>query len=389
MTMAPYRLPEASAVYGALEHVAQYGILGHHDPRIFDVGTSDYVAHFEREVLEFVARGGATCRFFEGSYGAGKTHLLRLLAASAAARGMATVRTDLSQELGLDNWQPITRTILDRIEVDLGHGPVRGLPHILDGLRQAGRADTTALKAAMLPHAGFKAAMLRAATIASRPDALRRYLLGERVSAAELKREGIAGVKDPLSRRNAEQVLATVLGGLFRLGLPGTVVLFDENERTLNSTRATFPTKLITAANLMRRVIDSCTTGGLVGTAIVFAVLPGFLDNCALKYPALGQRLALPRGAVVTPAWRWPVLPLDAVTPDQEHEDFLDAAVERFSALMAHCGAAEEGLDEFADELYACGATVLGEQAGQGYRRPLMKQLASLVLDRLGGEVGA
>ena len=299
---------------------------------------------------------------------------------------MATVRTDLSQDLGLDDWRPITRTILSNIEVNFGRGIVRGFPDILDALRAEGRTNAEAFRAKRLPHAGFQSAMLRAVNAAPCPEPLRRYLLGERVSATDLKRAGITGIKDSLSSRNAEQVLATALGGLFHLGLAGTLVLFDENERTLVSTRPTYPRKLQTASNLIRRLIDGCTTGGLIGTAIVFAVLPSFLDNCALHYPALGQRLALPRGSGVVPSWRWPVLQLDAIVPAQEFEDFLDGAIERFRVLLTHCGVNETNLSEFTEESCRRGAAVLAEHVGQGYRRPLMKQLASLALERLDEE---
>ncbi len=255
-------LPHPDLIRGALEQVAQHGVLGDADPRIVDAGTSDFLAYFEREILDdLIERGGATCRFFEGSYGAGKTHLLRLLSELALDRGMAMVQTDLSQDLGLDDWYPITKYILQNLEVRLDGEQVRGLPRILDGLREAGRADLAAFKDAQLPHAGFRNAMLRAVTEPAVSVLLVRYLLGEKVGTGQLQLVGIAGVKDPLSRRNAELVLATVAGGLFRLGLPGTMLLFDENERTLVSGRANPSNKLRIAANLMRRLIDGCTEG--------------------------------------------------------------------------------------------------------------------------------
>lgn len=56
---------------------------------VIDVGSDAFVSCFEHEILNgLVQHGGATCRFFEGSYGAGKTHLLRLLGETARARGI-------------------------------------------------------------------------------------------------------------------------------------------------------------------------------------------------------------------------------------------------------------------------------------------------------------
>ena len=387
--LAAATAPAPADVRATLEQVAQYGTVGGEGAGLLDVGTGDFLAFFEREILDdLVARGGATCRFFEGSYGAGKTHLLRLLGEVAAARGMATVRTELSRDLGLEDWSLITKYVLEQVEVRVGGETVRSLPAILSALGGTGLAGVAALKRAALPHAGFRAAMLRAVGDPSPPAPLVRFLRGERVGAVELRRAGLAGIKDPLSRRNAEQVLNTVVSGLSHLGLPGTILLFDENERTLATDRAALSKRLQVAANVMRRFIDGCTTGGLVGTVAVFAVLPGFLENCTRLYPALGQRLEIGRGGdlagegVTAPAWRWPVLPIEAVGSTPAPEAFLDGVAGRLERLVVECGGAADGLGEV---LRAEGSGVLAEHAGSGYRRPLMKRLAALTLARLDG----
>ena len=376
--------PDPATVRAALEQVAQYGILGNTAAELLDVGTGPFLDYVERELFDdLVAQGGATCRFFEGSYGSGKTHLLRLIGDRAAARGLAVVQTELSRDLGLEDWSAITRYILERVEVRIGGTAVRSLPDILSAWGRGGLSGVTALRRAHLPHAGVRAAMLRAVGEPNPPAPLRAYLRGERVGAAQLQRAGLDGIKDPLSRRNAEQVLNTALSGLHHLGLPGTLLLFDENERTLiddRTGRAAFSKRLQTAANVMRRFIDGCTTGGIVGTVAVFAVLPGFLENATRLYPALGQRLEMARDADIPPAWRWPVLPVEAVGTIAVPEDFLAGVAARLTDLVAASGAPTAGL---AGALHAAGATVLAEQAGAGYRRPLMRRLAALALERL------
>jgi hypothetical protein len=383
-TAAP---PDPSLTRAALEEVAQYGIATQAAAHLLDAGTGEFLAYFEREILaDLVARGGATCRFFEGSYGAGKTHLLRLLGERAAARGMALVRTELSRDLGLEDWSLITRYVLEQIELQVGGETVRGLPALLAALGRGGLAGVAALRRANLPHAGFRAAMLLAVGEPALPPPLALYLRGERVGAAQLRRAGVAGVKDPLSRRNAEQVLNTVLSGLYHLGVPGVMLLFDENEQTLTSERRALSRRLQIAANVMRRLIDGCTTGGLVGTVAIFAVLPGFLENTARQYPAMGQRLEMTRADDHAAAWRWPVLLVDAISSLTTPEDFLAAVSAVFCRLVAESGGATDGL---AEQLAAAGAAVLLGHAGAGYRRPLMKQLATLALARLAARVPA
>lgn len=190
--------PNPAAVRDALEQVAQHGIPGHAAAELLDVGSDPFLDYVERELFaDLIAEGGATCRFFEGSYGAGKTHLLRLIADRAAARGMVVVQTELSRDLGLEDWSLITRHILERLGVTIGGTTVRSLPDILSASGRGGLSGVAALRRAHLPPAGFRAAILRAADEPTLPQPLRAYLRGERVGAAQLKR---AGGRQPGSR---------------------------------------------------------------------------------------------------------------------------------------------------------------------------------------------
>jgi hypothetical protein len=374
-------LKDPDLVRDLLEHIAQYGTLGTSDAGLVDIGTGEYLSFVERELLDdLVFSGGATCRFFEGSYGAGKTHMLHLLEELGTRRGMVTLRTELSADLPLENWHAITRYLLENLVLSVNGQPARGLPAILGSLRSSGIADADALKHASLPHAGFRNAMVHGLAEDSLPMSLARYLSGQRVPARDLRLDGFAGIKDPLSQRNAELVLETVTGGLYKLGIRGTMLLFDETERSLTSSRSQAGTKVLVAANLMRRLIDACTTGRLIGTMIVFAVLPGFLENCTRVYQALGQRLEMMRGVDSDPAWRWPVLPIEAVSSMNGREEFLSGAVERFCQLVAQCGGKTGGLES---RLLEEGHDVLEAQAGSGYRRTLVKRLAAVAIERI------
>jgi hypothetical protein len=95
-------------------------------------------------------------------------------------------------------------------------------------------------------------------------------------------------------------------------------------------------------------------------------------------YPALGTRLQTVRDSAVRPAWRWPVLDIEQVTAVGSPEDFLDSAAERLAELAIACGAEVDGLHQ---RLLSAGRAVLEENAGTGYRRPLMKALASLTCE--------
>jgi hypothetical protein len=111
----------------------------------------------------------------------------------------------------------------------------------------------------------------------------------------------------------------------------------------------------------------------------VFAVLPGFIQQCALAYPALGQRLHVPSGEAKA-GWRWPVLRLDLVGSMSDPRAFLVEIVKRFEQLASHCGMSSNDLEH---RLTSAGAEVLRSHAGSDDRRMLIKRLATIVVQDL------
>jgi hypothetical protein len=373
---------DRNSLRNTLEVLAGYGLSQADTVEAFDVGTDKYLTYFEQELLEnLVFNGGATCRFYEGAYGAGKTHLLQMLNRLALKKGMVVAHTDLTQATSLEDWRVITRYILENMEVNIAGVPYKSLPEILAAIGRYKEVDLNSIKKAALPHAGFFNAMVYATGKVSEINEeawskLRDFLLGNKVGVSELKKCGLAGVKNPLSNRNAELVLKTVLRGLYYLGLPGTMLLFDENEKTLVSNRSVPPKKIKMGANLIRRLIDGCTNGILTGTVVVFAVLPGFLENCAMVYPALGQRLQMDR-ELNKPAWRWPAMPVDLVNTTKDPDEFLVQAINRIEGIVKDCGG---NTKTFRSRAFDLGQEILNRNAGSGYKRELLKALASQAL---------
>jgi hypothetical protein len=272
---------------------------------------------------------------------------------------------------------------MQNIELAANGETARSLPRVLDMLARGGLVGASALTTGALPHPGIARGMELLANgknLGSEGRQLvHRFLLGERVTVADLRRSGATGVRNPLSSRNAEPVLKTALTGLIRLNVPGTMLLFDENEQTFSFHGGTPPKKVVAGANLLRRLIDAAATGGLTGCVAVFAVLPGFIQQCALAYPALGQRLHVPPGEVRA-GWRWPVLRVDSIGSMSEPGTFLIAIVKRFEQLASHCGASPNGLKQ---HLHSAGLEILRNHAGSDHRRKLIKQLATIVVQDL------
>jgi hypothetical protein len=377
---------ESVVLRTALEQIATFGTSPSAASHIVDVGTEGYLSYYKKEVIEeLIAKGGATCKFIEGAYGSGKTHLLQILREVSFQNGMAVASTDLSRAISLSDWKLITEYILMNIEAKIDGQIIRSLPDILIALGKSGEhRNMEVLKRENLPCAGFKNAIIYALKRDNLNEytwnLLKQYLLGNKVSTILLRNSGLIGIKGSLTQKNAEYVLKTVLASLYYLGFTGTALLFDENEMTLVNNTNSVSKKNKIAANLMRRMIDGCSNGLMTGTIVVFAVLPVFLENCAMSYPALGQRLQISREGFRKPSWRWPVLPVQAISTASEPEDFLKQVVERYSQIVKQLGGSIEGLK---DRLLEKGQTVLDNNVGSGYKRELVKVLANISLERL------
>lgn len=369
-----------------LEQMAAYGTSPHGTAHLIDVGTDGYAEYFRKEVInDLVSSGGATCKFFEGAYGSGKSHILQLLSELAFSEGMIVANTDLSQALSLTDWRLITEYILQSMEAKIDGQLIKSLPEILAFLGEKNeQLNLDNLRRDNSPCPGFKKAMILATQKARlREEAwekLKDFLLGRKIGTTELKGVGIVGVKGNLTQRNAEYVLKTVLSGLYSLGFSGTILLFDENEKTLNTSKSNPPKKNRIAANLMRRMIDGCTNGLMVGTVVVFAVLPGFLEICSTSYQALGQRLQIVRGGPNKGSWRWPVLPVNLINIAHDPEEFLEKMATTFVQIIDELNGNSEELFE---HLVVEGKRVLESNVGTGYKRELMKVLSSVALERL------
>ena len=364
-------------ILDVLESIAQYGVPASRLAWVTDVGTEDYLEFFRSEVMDdLVAGGAATCRFLEAVYGAGKTHVLDLLQNLALDCGMAVVRTDLSEALGFDDWKTLTRHILENLTARINDEEVQSLPTIVEALSEERDLGLAPLRTHRLPHPGFSNAidrLVRGALPHESRERLGRFLVGERIGVGQLRAVGLDRIADPLSHRNAEQVLNTVVNALRLLGLRGSLLVFDENERSFDVKSK----KVVVGANFLRRFIDACATGQLAGVVAVFGVLPGFLNRCALVYPALGQRLHTDPLDSKHVAWRWPVLPVSSLSTAGDPDTFCQQAINRIHGLVEpHIQSATT----LRRGMISAAAEVLEHHAGDSFRRPLLKCLATLAL---------
>lgn len=360
---------------------------------VIDVGTGQFVDTVEKEVVdEYIARGGSTCMFIQGSHGSGKSHILQLIEDRALGEGFVVCRIELGEDLGFERWDQITKHFLENCYIRFGDRHIRNLPRIMEYLGDEGLVDLADFERTQMVHPCFKRAIQHAIDRSDLDEeawrVLYRYLLGERVLVRDLRDAGLKGVRKSLTQNNAEQVLNTALNSIHCLGFRGVILLFDETDRNWLSSRKPTPRAVRIAANLIRRFIDSCSTGEIHGTLAVFAVLPNFIRDCMDCYPALGQRLEFQRENDGRIAWRWPILPVNGANslfmniddPFEQRRIFLDNAKVRFRDLVEICGGTTDGIEEEFEER---GLSELKKWAGEEYKRAIIKILASLSIARI------
>jgi hypothetical protein len=385
-------LPSPLEVYDILGTLDSSGIPKPGSARVIDVGSDEFLSFFEREILDdFISNGGATCRFFEGVYGSGKTHLLQLIEDCAVDKGYIVCHIELSKDLDFSKPHIITKHILENCYAVIRGQTVRRFPDLIEIAGAEGLINENKLTSSRLLHPCAQKAIIFASRRSDiSPDGLillRKYLLGEKVLVSEFKRVGLTGIKKPLNERNAEQFLSTILNSIHLLGFKGILLLYDETDRSWISSRDPVPKKVQNAANIIRRFIDTCSSGDIKGTIAIFAVLPNFIQDCINCYPALGQRLARPLASRDI-AWRWPVLPVSATNSlffnieniTQKKEAFFEAAKQKFKDLVSHCEGDLSGIDEEFEKL---GSIELNKWATDEYRRELIKVLSACAINRI------
>ncbi len=291
----------------------EYGV------RAINVGNESYLDILEHEYFEHQLQMGASFKLVEGYFGGGKTHFLYCVREMAWDRGFATAVVELSpNECPYDDSFKVYRAVARRVSRKPSNplkAPDYGLPDLLRNLvddkrrallddpesgiesdEQAEEAiddwlTRTVARTSCESHSfrsavvGFAQAYLRGEM--EDEQRLEAWLMGEPIPKKEVRD---LGVYEQLDRSNGFTMLRCLTQMVVGLGIPGSVLLFDEVDRNLS---VSSQRSQIIGDNL-RQVIDLCGRHQLPNTLFMYAVPPEFLRNVVPDYPALYQRLKSP-----------------------------------------------------------------------------------------------
>ncbi|MCA8968925.1 MAG: DUF2791 family P-loop domain-containing protein [Planctomycetes bacterium] len=271
---------------------------------VFNVGNETYLRILRREYLEgLLPAGGASFRLVQGGFGAGKTHFLYVVRELAWSLGYAVADVVLSaKECPFDKSLMVYRAVAQKVatppadEMDL---PREGLPFVLEDLLDKKRkklgdeatrvwikeevrripCDNAAFREAVT---GYLMSLLD--DDEDKRQVLAAWLLGQEVPPSKHRE---FGVYETVSESNAFPLLRSMTQVFPRLGLEGTVILFDEGDRVMSLT-ASRSQRLM---DNLRQLVDLCGQARFPAVLVLYAVPPEFLRNVVPDYPALHQRL--------------------------------------------------------------------------------------------------
>ena len=367
-------------------------------------GLHDSLERIERETLPFIAAGGGEIQFVFGPYGRGKTHFLKALAQWASERGCVTAYVDCQRPF--ESLVETYRAIAAGMRPPGSHrffastGITRTIEARfagLDAIEQ--RAVIARLKADRALSPDFRNLAVAYCTeavdgggdedLSDRLEALLASTPTFRVTLGTLYREypQLPRPLGKLARRNAAVWLRSVLSLPQVLGYNGLVVLFDETEAALRSTRPWSSLSRRQQAHLahIRTFVDHMATGAFRGCAIYYAVTEEFIEIAGRNLRALSQRiertrLPEPDGAS-NPRAVW--VNMDELTdPDPQDPRFFAELSERIINIGLEAGLRHSDTGHLANSLRGVGKRY-ASSITEGRVREFVKEAATLVAQKV------
>lgn len=289
-----------------LERMGSTGQPPERGAHLVNVGTGEYLDVLLHEYLRPIKEriASSTFKLIQAPFGGGKTQFLRSLREIAWTEGFATVPVGLSpKECPFDRSDAIYREVARSIEYppdSLEGEPEVGLERFLERVAEerigeSGRQAFAEWVAEELRRADMESRSFRRATHLwftayladdlDEQEVLVDYLMGESVAKEELRSRRLT---EELTDKVAFRWLRSLAQLVHVLGLPGTVMLFDEMDRNMS-----LPVKRRRAVgDNLRETIDQCGQERVLpGVVWCYAVPPEFMDTVVPEYPALAQRL--------------------------------------------------------------------------------------------------
>lgn len=273
--------------------------------RFVNVGTDAILELLRDEYLRPIKASGRNSAFklVQATFGGGKTHFLHCMRELAWSEGFATSLVGLSpKECPFDQPTKIYQAVAARLEypvAELEQEPHAGVRVVLRQIAQRRIEENGKDEFADWLREEFAERPIESATVhravrlflqavvdgdLDAVEVLGDVLLGENVPAEETSPYRL---REALSDDVAFRWLRSLAQCLTALGMPGTVLMFDEMDRNMSLGVR----RRREIGDNLRQMIDYCGQSHLPGVLWLYAVPPEFFTTIVPEYPALAQRL--------------------------------------------------------------------------------------------------
>lgn len=361
-------------------------------------GLSESLQRFKQETLPFVASGGGDLQFVFGSYGRGKTHYLKALSQWARQDGFVTAYVNCQ-----DSQSPF-KSLVETYRVIVNNmtppeqqeaGSTTGIAAVVEAkyvnkpiAEQRALIERLKINRAIVPEfrnvvRAYVGALGDDTDLAEQLKALLTAAPTYRVTLGELYRKyrRLPKPLGKLGRRNAAAWLRALLSLPHTLGYRGLLVLFDETETALRSTRRTRQFHLAH----IRTFIDHMATGAFRGCAVYYAVAEEFMELASTELEALGQRIRrvetdLPDKRNPRAVW----VDLDELTePGPQDVAFFEELAERIVALGRDANLSTQRADDITTSLKRLTRNHV-DRIDEGSVRKYVREAAAMVATNVG-----
>lgn len=396
----------------SLEILASKGIppVGIGDDEILKqltVGLDSFVIRFCAEYLEsLLVHGGSHLRFVVGSYGEGKTHLLKLLLNEAIKRNYLVSYVELSGPTkSLADPLSFYREIVNNLIIppEPGYPPSRGIHGLFSDLNSRLYSTPNPQESARdlkrklvdIARRGYAlwgianaiyAGCLYCNDVSASDklplvEAFEDYLKGHPPSIQSLPRRIRSDYQKYVGSRPTKKTAILFLRSLCSCaraaGYAGIVVGLDEADPELTwkmgRMRKQVPVTL-------RQLVDQVAEMGIPGTAFIYGILPEFEEVFVTSYDAIAQRILRPQ------AFRDRTNPRATVVRIQDIDEFRTNLENRYREISRRL----EGLAESAGMLINLEKKRRIEnfisdyavRVGGGQLRPFIKKVSATILSQ-------
>ena len=277
-----------------------------------NVGNESYLNVLEHEYFQSLLKQGSSFKLVQGYFGGGKTHFLHCVRELAWKYGFVSSIVELSPaECPYDDALKVYQNVAGHLmmePISVTESPQLGICNVvrrvidlkLEEFSDKGmdaQAEVTKWLLNKVSRTWCESHSCRQAIVQlalaclqnnyNREQMLEAWLLGENITTPDLRE---CGVYEQITKSNGFTMMRSLLQMVVALGLPGTVLLFDEVDRNLS---VSAKRSHIIGDNL-RQVVDLCGRHQLPHTLFMYAVPPEFMRTVVPDYPALYQRLKSP-----------------------------------------------------------------------------------------------